>query len=390
MKIDWLYPCLRTIQGLLLELACSREQRFKPSRSETFHLSCLFLHLIRCPLPLRLEKAMYTAQKWHRINVGFGGPEDFYPLKHVSHKKWGRVFTFPDNALPDVKINDLEDSERSSFFITNVTHVTNSDGAKGILADQCMKKANPKNIGENLNVRFSWWHVEVNQREKEEQKEKYKEDTERWLTERTGQQPQYVRNLRDALLEQYISSPAFLEVSNYGNFKFTYNINDLIDEYKKSVCQGEDPEFRVLGTFRYDLELMHAVAVCNPDVKIFEQCPPVPSEVISREGTKWIWRPESTGSEIRVLSDGGEGNWMVDNCYPDNRSWEYLSFAFYLPDEKPEFPVPLECKHLTVCEMDKSQRFRKVYLTRDKAEEIYRSLCPSNRRGTVAKETTRN
>eukprot|EP00061_Rhincodon_typus_P007280 g28829.t1 len=319
---------------------------------------------------------MYTAQKWHRIRVGYGGPEDFYPLKHVSHKQWGRVFTFPDSALPGVKINDLQDSERSSFFITNVTHVTDSAGVKGILADQCMKKANEKKIGENLSVRFSWWHVEANQRGKEKQKEKYKEDTEKWLTEKTGKQPRDVGDLLDALLKQYISSPAFLEVSNYGNFKFTYNINDLIDEYKKSVCQGKNPEFRVLGTFRYDLELMHTVAVYPPCVKIFEQCPPLPSKVISREGTKWIWRPESTGSEIRELKEDGNGNWTVNDCYPDARSWEYLSFAFYLPDEKPEFPIPLECKHLTVCEMEKSQRFRKVYLPRDKAEEIRRSLCP--------------
>uniref|UniRef100_UPI00398F5E70 uncharacterized protein n=1 Tax=Pristiophorus japonicus TaxID=55135 RepID=UPI00398F5E70 len=316
---------------------------------------------------------MYTGQKWYRIRVGFGGPEDFYPLKHVSLKEWGRVFTYPDSASLDLKIDDLQDGERTCFSITNVTHVTNSKGVKGILADQCMKFANGKEIGENLSVRFSWWHARVNQEETEEKKREHRETTGNWLRN----QSQDLEGLRDSLVEQYISSPAFLEKSNYGNFKFTYNVNDLIAEYQKTVCQGKDPAFSVLGTFKYDLEIMHTVAVHPPGVKLFERCPPLPSEVVSREGTNWTWSPESTGSEVRVLREGGDGEWRVDDCYPDRRSWEYMSFAFYLPDEKPEFPVPLECKHLTVCEMDESQRFRIVYLSRDEAEDLRRSLCES-------------
>ncbi|GCB74776.1 hypothetical protein scyTo_0003867 [Scyliorhinus torazame] len=321
---------------------------------------------------------MYTAEEWYRIRVGFGGPEDFYPLKHVSHTQWGRVFSVPDSALLDVKIEDPQQSERTCFSITSVTHVTHCTGVRGILADQCMKFANEKEIGEGLSVRFSWWHAEANQMEKEEKKEKLKETTEAWTRERAGNLPQDVGSLRDSLLEQFISSPAFLKISNYGNFKFTYKLNDLIGEYEKSVCKGKYPEFRVLGTFRYDREVMHTVVVHPPGVEIFEKCPPLPSEVITREGAEWKWRPESTGSEMRVLIQGGDGSWRVSDCDPDSRSWEYLSFAFYLPDEKPEFPLPLELRHLSVCEMDRSQRFRKVYLTKDEAEKIYRSLLPSN------------
>uniref|UniRef100_UPI00398E64C7 uncharacterized protein n=1 Tax=Pristiophorus japonicus TaxID=55135 RepID=UPI00398E64C7 len=321
---------------------------------------------------------MFTNARWQRIKSGFRGPEDFYPLRHVTHREWGRGFTLPDSALLGINIDIPREGKRSAFSITNLIHVTDKNGVQGILTDQCLKKANIKQIGEELKVRFSWWGVQVNQEEMEVQREVQRERVGKWLSQTTEASPQDLEGLRDSLVEQYISSPAFLEKSNYGNFKFTYNVNDLIAEYRKTVCQGKDPAFSVLGTFKYNLEIMHTVAVHPPGVKLFERCPPLPSEVVSREGTNWTWSPESTGSEVRVLREGGDGAWRVDDCYPDLRCWDFVSFAFYLPDEKPEFPVPLECKHLTVCEMEWSQRFRPpyTYMSRDEAEEFYQSLCP--------------
>ncbi|XP_067909497.1 uncharacterized protein [Heterodontus francisci] len=321
---------------------------------------------------------MFTTAQWQRIKSGFRGPEDFYPLKHVSHREWGRGFTLPDSALLGINIDAPKEGERTAFSITNLVHATDSNGVQGILADQCLKKANIKQIGEDLKVLFSWWSVQVNQEEIEMKRKDRRDTVGKRLRQTTKEDSdQDLESLLDSLVGQYISSPAFLEKSNYGNFKFTYNVNDLIDEYKKSVCKGKEPEFSVLGTFKYDCEMMHTVAVHPPAVKLFEKCPPLPSEVISREGTKWIWKPESTGSEIRVLRKDGDGKWRVADCYPDSRRWDFVSFAFYLPDEKPEFPVPLECKHLTVCEMEWSQRFRPpyTYMSRPEAEEFYRSLC---------------
>ncbi|XP_078079156.1 uncharacterized protein LOC144500316 [Mustelus asterias] len=325
---------------------------------------------------------MFTTAKWQRIKSGFRGPEDFYPQKHVSHREWGSVFTVPDSAVFGTHIDAPKEGERAKFPITNLIHVTDSKGVRGILADQSLKKANMKQVGENLKLQFSWWSVQVNQEEMEKELKIRRQAVTKQLRQTMeGVSAQDVGSLRDSLLEQFISSPAFLEVSNYGNFKFTYKIDDLIGEYKKSVCKGKDPEFRVLGTFKYNIEIMHAVVVHPPGVKTFERCPPLPSEVISREGTEWEWRPESTGSEMRVLTQDGDGSWRVSDCYPDCRRWDFVSFAFYLPDEKPEFPVPLEYRHLTVCEMEWSQRFRPpyTYMSRSEAEKFYCSLSRQDR-----------
>ncbi|XP_078421153.1 uncharacterized protein LOC144694514 [Cetorhinus maximus] len=316
---------------------------------------------------------MFTAGKWQRIKSGFRGPEDFYPLKHVSHKEWGRSFTLPDSALPSKDIDAPKEGERAEFPITNLIHVTDSNGVRGILDERCLKNARLKQIGEDLRLPFSWWSVRVDQEEVERERE-VRRDAVETLLRQTIQDPP-AQDV-EMLLEQFVSSPAFLEVSNYGNFKFTYKINDLIGEYKKSICQGNDPEFRELGTFRYDNEIMHTVAVHPPGVEIFKECPPLPSPVISREGAEWKWEPESTGSKIRVLRQNGDGGWRVDDCSPDCRQWEFVSFAFYLPEEKPEFPVPLELKHLSVCEMEKSQRFRPphTYMSLDEAKKFYAGL----------------
>ncbi|XP_043568160.1 uncharacterized protein LOC122560980 [Chiloscyllium plagiosum] len=314
---------------------------------------------------------MFTAREWQRIKSGYRGPEDLYPLRHVGIREWGRGFTLPDSAVLGANIDVLQPGRHTEFSITNLIHVTDSNGAQGILNDQCLKKAKVKQIGEELKVLFSWWSIQVSPQEVDREKEVRRNIIEEQLRQTIQEPlPQNVRCLQETLLKQYISSPAFLEQSYYGNFKFTYNINDLIGEYKKSVCQGKDPVFSVLGTFRYNIEIMHTVAVHPPGVRIFEQCPHLPSEVISQEGTKWVWRPESTGSEIRVLKQNDSGSWWVDDCYPDCRRWEFVSFAFYLPDENPEFPVRLEFKHLTVCDMEESQRFRPphTYMTREEAE----------------------
>ncbi|GCB74775.1 hypothetical protein scyTo_0003866 [Scyliorhinus torazame] len=320
---------------------------------------------------------MFTSAKWQRIKSGFRGPEDFYPLKHVSHREWGRGFTLPDSCVLGTNIEFPKVGERPQFSITNLIHVTDSNGVQGILADQCLKKANLKQIGEDLKVQFSWWGVQVSQEDMEKARGAKREAVTKQLNQTMeGAPARDVGSLRDSLLEQFVSSPAFLKVSNYGNFKFTYKLNDLIGEYEKSVCKGNYPEFRVLGTFKYNIEIMHTVVVHPPGVEIFGQCPPLPSEVITREGAEWKWRPESTGSEMRVLIQGGDGSWRVSDCDPDCRRWDFVSFAFYLPDENPEFPLPLELRHVSVCEMERSQRYRPPYthMSRGEAEEFYLSV----------------
>ena len=99
----------------------------------------------------------------------------------------------------------------------------------------------------------------------------------------------------------------------YGDYYFEYYINDLCCYYG-SHFKGA-VRFKILGTFGYKQEVMHAVLVCSQAnaTGMFRAYPevPLPEEFCNEavltmmpntvSGDKWIWRPQATGTEITRL-----------------------------------------------------------------------------------------
>ena len=101
--------------------------------------------------------------------------------------------------------------------------------------------------------------------------------------------------------------------------------------YSSQYCDNKKPEFRVLGTFAYTQEVMHAVLVCPPNViKRSEDLPLIEesNSVIYKSGHNWVWTPETTGSRANYYHA------TFKNIEVKNRRWEHATFAFFVPDNQ--------------------------------------------------------
>ena len=146
------------------------------------------------------------------------------------------------------------------------------------------------------------------------------------------------QNALTPLKKQFASSNAFNpNAQSYGNFYFQYNINYLCDRYRFHFGGNHEVQFKVLGTFSYKKEVMHAVLVCSQKYGdgLFKKYPPMltPEEdkneaVVTRDNDgNWLWKPQATGSVIKRLPD-------QRISYPKFRRWEHVAFAFHIPDER--------------------------------------------------------
>ena len=138
------------------------------------------------------------------------------------------------------------------------------------------------------------------------------------------------------LQKQFATSVAFKPNAElHGGWYFQYDITDLCYYYRKHFdCELQ---FKILGTFSYKKEVMHAVLICRKENGngLFKEYPPVltPEEDVNNEAVvtrdkngNWVWKPQATGAEIKRLPD----EWI---SYPEYRRWEHVAFAFHIPDE---------------------------------------------------------
>ena len=137
------------------------------------------------------------------------------------------------------------------------------------------------------------------------------------------------------LPKQFATSEAFKpNAQRYGRSYFQYDINDLCDYYR--VHFDDEVQFKILGTFSYKKQVMHAVLICSQENGngLFKEYLPVltPEEdsdnkaVVTRDNNgDWVWKPQATGTVIKRLPD--------QKVYPKYRRWEHVAFAFHIPEE---------------------------------------------------------
>ncbi|KAL3878291.1 hypothetical protein ACJMK2_030656 [Sinanodonta woodiana] len=136
-------------------------------------------------------------------------------------------------------------------------------------------------------------------------------------------------NFHEINCRSIVNSPCFEPMSRYGEFKLTFEIQNVIEAYSQQFCLSRKPDFRILGTFIYKMEIMHTVLVCPPNTPGTKKYPlldqsqtPVICEDPEKEGT-FIWRPDSTGDK-----DTADACIFLRGPF---RRWEHATFAFYVP-----------------------------------------------------------
>ncbi|KAK3540967.1 hypothetical protein QTP86_007694 [Hemibagrus guttatus] len=110
------------------------------------------------------------------------------------------------------------------FNEPNVCHVTEKSGLCGIFNDNGFRGGDDG---------FLWWSLSVSDISKQ-------------------QKP---------FLKEFATSPAFQPESRYGNFRFTFQLTELLKEYSKQFCSRTSPTLRVLDTKIFKQEIVYSVLV---------------------------------------------------------------------------------------------------------------------------------
>ncbi len=213
--------------------------------------------------------------------------------------------------------------------ITNLAHFTNPIVAETIIESGGflggLKKINVDALGHDVKEILSWWSPifttdDITQ---------VRRTLGGAITPFLGPGDDY-----NTLQDQFATSHAFLPNSfRYGTSFFQYDINYLCQQYRNQA--GGEVQFKVLGTFGYKQEVMHAVLVCSQanGAGKFGAYPRVltPEKDVNNEAVvtrdafgNWVWKPQATGTEIRRLNG--------QRIYPLFRRWENVAFAFHITD----------------------------------------------------------
>ena len=261
------------------------------------------------------------------------------------------IFTHPIDEdaqldLYDGLWADLQAAKQqgTNVSITSLSHFTTEENAQAIVSSGGfkggIKKFNEDEEGNPVSANFSWWSPKFG-------------DDDRTTVQNTLEQAisPFLAGQADMieLQRQFATSRAFLpNPQQYGSSYFQYDINNLCDQYG-NLFVGE-VQFKILGTFGYKQEVMHAVLVCSQEngAGMFNAYPPVltPEEDVDNEAVvtrdtngNWIWKPQATATEITRLPDH-------HISYPNFRRWEHVAFAFHIPDEINQFAVVDPQSHL--------------------------------------------
>ena len=308
------------------------------------------------------------------------------------------IFNYPVSAFYRYRYRGLWDNLQAAkqqgtrVSIANIAHFTELTSAKEIVKSGGfrggMKKINVDAKKRNVIAKFSWWSpifgeddikvvrdtlgaaiqpflaefhedgsdqddaIDSDQdtdkggdQDNEEGSDQYDEIDQELSCEQNDEKDDDYPPVDDEVLtklqKQFASSDAFKpKAQRYGGFYFQYDIHDLCDFYRFHFDGDHELQFKILGTFSYKKEVMHAVLICSQEYgnSLFNEYPPVltPEEdvvtnnneaVVTRDNNgNWVWKPQATGTVIRRLLD-------QRISYPKYRRWEHLAFAFHIPNE---------------------------------------------------------
>ncbi|KAJ7376962.1 hypothetical protein OS493_031234 [Desmophyllum pertusum] len=240
------------------------------------------------------------------------------------------IFNHPIDV--DYNQSNLHEARKqgTALPITNLAHFTNHSYVYEIIETGGftgeMKKINEDAQRDDIVAKFSWWSPIFTEEDNNQVRDTLGAAIQPFLG-----QCDDLANLKN----QFATSDAFKpNPRRYGNRYFQYGINELCQcNYADSLL--DDLQYKIMGTFGYKQEIMHAVLVCSQanGAGRFRAYPPVltPEEdanneaVVTRDNHgNWTWKPQATGTEIRRL-DGRRP-------YPMYRRWENVAFAFHIPD----------------------------------------------------------
>lgn len=255
----------------------------------------------------------------------------------------------------------------TEFHISEVTHVTDLYGLHKILESEGFKAYDNDNDDE----KFSWWSLKID-------KESIQAAEERYLEKVFPNRSQEQTERQELFLSKFTTSPAFhIDESRYGNFRFSFPLNDLMEKYRVQMCGDQDPVLREYKTMFYKKEIMYVVLVHSPeDNERFKKFPSIEnSSFVDYEESQILWKAQAIGDDIRFnLMLIKEDN--IAKAEPVNKQyyvWDNVCLAFHLKDVL-KFPKETLKKSLTPCNVTKIHSVKGKCCSYEEAKEILNKL----------------
>ncbi|XP_069565755.1 uncharacterized protein [Brachyistius frenatus] len=168
------------------------------------------------------------------------------------------------------------------FQVCRLKHDTWGEGLHGIKMAEGFRDLSKDSL--------VWWSLsvgpeEIKSAETRLLEEKYEERTEEQVA------------MQQSFLWKFATSPAFLETSRLGSYRFTFPLEELLTAYSEQFCSGQPPVMRVKETDLYKQEVVHVVLVHSPaNQEKFSEYPLLtddPNAVCVYRNGCFIWRPEA-------------------------------------------------------------------------------------------------
>ncbi|XP_053344272.1 uncharacterized protein LOC128514443 [Clarias gariepinus] len=257
--------------------------------------------------------------------------------KHVSLTELKEKF--PENCY--LRKENIPCYPTYVFNVKKVCHVTERPGLDGILSDRGFKGKDD----------FLWWGLSVT-------------DDDIVNAEKRIQLP---------ISDKFTTSPAFLRESRYGNFCFSFNLNELLNLYSNQFCQRTSPILRVLGTHLYRQEIAYLVLVHPRHIRRYRKYPrlPIDEEFLCGYSQKKIsWHCQSPSNEYNRHEEEKEKD---DRSHgrPEYFVWDNVSVAFHM---NPHWVLRVGHKRLfkslSVCEVASRNLLKDQEMSVHDAEKI--------------------
>lgn len=260
-------------------------------------------------------------------------------------------------------------ADRAEFHVDTVCHVTTPTGLTGIM--------DLSGFTAGQTGGFTWWALHITEGEIEAAENRFIEKEQLSFDPTTGEEQRH-----NPFLKEFTTSPVFQKGSRYGNFKFTFPLEDLMQMYTEQICEGEKPVLRVYETVVYKQEIMYVVVVHGPDVTEFDEYPLLADEndkaiCIYKDG-QIVWRAEAIcethTKKLIINRESGTVETEELGRGFEYFMWDNVTLAFHLPaDRTLQVEEGVLKERLHACEGIRPF-LQGEFLTLEEAEEVVNAI----------------
>ncbi|XP_071362051.1 uncharacterized protein [Trachinotus anak] len=222
--------------------------------------------------------------------------------------------------IPPYFFKNLPPFPRPELHVSHLKHDTDRVGLEGIKRDGGFRGRDS----------LQWWSLAVRPEDIASAETRLLEET---YPARTEEQAQ----MQQSFLGRFASSPAFLETSRLGSYRFTLPVEEVLEAYSKQFCFGAQPEMRVFETVLYKQEVMYVVLVDSPfsEYQDYPLLSDDPDAVCVYRDGRFIWRSQAMcGTHSYELVQRPDENQMEARerfgCKPQFYFWDHVTIALHM------------------------------------------------------------